>query len=89
MAGQAPSIHFHFTPTSSSWLNLVELWFRELTENALRRGVFRLAPDLVAAIETYLNGHNQDSQPFVWTATAEHILAKVRRGRVALATIAS
>ena len=84
-----PRLHFHYTLTSSSWLNLVERWFRELTDNALRRGVFRSVPDLVAAIETYLNAHNQDPKPFVWTATVEDILAKVRRGRVALATIAS
>ena len=49
-----PRFHFHFTPTSSSWLNLVERWFRELTDKAIRRGVFRSVPDLVAAIEAYL-----------------------------------
>ena len=79
--------HLHFTPTSSSWLNLVERWFRELTDKALRRGSFNSVPDLIGSIEDYLNAHNDDPKPFVWTATAESILAKVRRGRVALQTI--
>jgi len=79
-----PRFHFHFTPTSSSWLNLVERWFRELTQKAIRRGVFRSVPDLVAAIYAYLDAHNADPKPFVWTASAQEILEKVRRGRVAL-----
>jgi len=79
-----PRFHLHFTPTSSSWLNLVERWFRELTDKALRRGVFHSVPDLIASIEKYLDVHNESPRPFVWTATAESILAKVRRGRVAL-----
>ena len=82
-----PRFHLHFTPTSSSWLNLVERWFRELTEKALRRGVFHSVPDLIAAIEAYLTAHNNDPNPFVWTATAEDILAKVARGRVALQAV--
>ena len=76
--------HLHFTPTSSSWLNLVERWFRELTDKALRRGSFNSVPDLITAIEEYLHTHNDDPKPFVWTATAESILEKVRRGRVTL-----
>ena len=79
-----PRFHLHFTPTSSSWLNLVERWLRELTDKAIRRGVFRSVPDLIAAIEEYLRVHNEDPKPFVWTATAESILEKVRRGRVTL-----
>jgi transposase len=79
-----PRFHLHFTPTSSSWLNLVERWFRELTDKAIRRGVFRSVPDLIAAIEDYLRAHNDDPKPFVWTASAEQILEKVRRGRAAL-----
>jgi transposase len=79
-----PCFHFHFTPTSSSWLNLVERWFRDLTDKAIRRGVFRSVPDLVAAIEAYLRAHNDDPKPFVWTASSGAILEKVRRGRVAL-----
>ena len=62
-----PRFHLHFTPTSSSWLNLVERWFRELTEKALRRGVFPSVPDLIAAIGGFLQAHNQDPRPFVWT----------------------
>jgi transposase len=79
-----PRFHLHFTPTSSSWLNLVERWFRELTDKALRRGVFRSVPDLISSIEKYMDVHNENPKPFVWTATAESILTKVRRGRVAL-----
>jgi transposase len=79
-----PRFHLHFTPTSSSWLNLVERWVRELTGKALRRGVFHSVPDLIAAIEAYLAAHNENPKPFMWTATAEDILAKVARGRVAL-----
>jgi transposase len=82
-----PRFHLHFTPTSSSWLNLVERWFRELTDKALRRGVFRSVPDLIAKIEEYLDAHNDNPQPFIWTATAEEILAKVARGRVALQAV--
>jgi transposase len=82
-----PRFHLHFTPTSSSWLNLVERWFRELTDKALRRGSFNSVPDLISKIEAYLNAHNEDPKPFVWTATAESILQKVRRGRVALEAV--
>ena len=79
-----PRVRFHFTPTSSSWLNLVERWFRELTDKALRRGVFGSVPDLITAIEDYLAAHNNNPRPLVWTATAESILTKVARGRVTL-----
>jgi len=82
-----PRFHLHFTPTSSSWLNLVERWFRELTDKALRRGSFNSVPDLISSIEEYMDAHNDDPKPFVWTATAESILEKVRRGRVALQTV--
>ena len=84
-----PRFHLHFIPTSSSWLNLVERWFRDITDKAIRRGVFHSVPDLITAIEAYLNANNASPRPFVWTATAEAILAKVRRGRVALAQLAS
>jgi transposase len=79
--------HLHFTPTSSSWLNLVERWFRELTDKTLRRGVFHSVPDLIAKIEQYLAAHNDNPRPFVWTATAEDILAKIARGRVILQAV--
>ena len=76
--------HFHFTPTSSSWLNQVERWFRDLTDKNLRRGIFGSVPELIASIESYLNAHNADPKPYVWTATAESILPKVRRARTKL-----
>ena len=79
-----PRFHLHFTPTSSSWLNLVERWFRELTERAIRRGVFPSVDHLIAAIDDYLDAHNVDPKPFTWTASAASIIEKVERGRVAL-----
>ena len=84
-----PRFHLHFIPTSSSWLNLVERWFRELTDKALRRGSFGSVAELVTAIEAYLGAHNADPKPLVWTATADSILEKVKRGRVALAQATS
>ena len=76
--------HLHFTPTSSSWLNQVERWFRDLTDKNLRRGIFGSVPDLIASIQTYLDANNADPNPYVWTATAESILAKVARARATL-----
>lgn len=76
--------HLHFTPTASSWLNQVERWFRDLTDKNLRRGIFPSVPDLITSIEAYLNTHNADPKPYVWTATAESILAKVQRARTKL-----
>jgi len=73
--------HFHFTPTSASWLNMVERFFRNITENQLRRGVFKSVDELVEAIEQYLNSHNENPKPFIWTAKASDILEKVKRGR--------
>jgi transposase len=84
-----PRFHLHFTPTSSSWLNLIERWFGKLTDKAIRRGVFHNVPDLINAIETYLAANNENPQPFIWTATADQILEKVRRGRVTLDAITS
>lgn len=79
-----PRFHLHFTPTSSSWLNLVERWFRELTDKALRRGVFHSVDDLTAAIHGYLSVHNDDPKPFVWTASVDAIIEKVSRARATL-----
>ena len=76
--------HLHFTPTSSSWLNLLERWFRNLDDKAIRRRVFHSVPNLIAAIEACLSANNASPHSFLWTATAEEILEKVRRGRVAL-----
>ena len=79
-----PRFHLHFTPTSSSWCNMVERFFGKLTDKAIRRGAFHSVPDLIAAIESYLQANNDNPQPFVWTQTAEQILEKVRRGRLTL-----
>jgi transposase len=76
--------HLHFTPTSSSWLNLVERWFKELTDRRLRRGTFTSVPNLIDAITTWTDNWNLDPQPFVWHATATEIITKVRRGRATL-----
>jgi transposase len=84
-----PRFELHFTPTSSSWLNMVEIFFGQLTDKAIRRGIFHSVPDLIDAIETYLAAHNENPEPFTWTATTDKILEKVRRGRVTLDAIAS
>jgi transposase/transposase-like protein len=84
-----PRFELHFTPTSSSWLNMVEIFFSQLTDKAIRRGIFHSVPCLIDAIETYLAAHNENPEPFQWSATAEQILEKVRRGRVTLDAIAS
>jgi len=84
-----PRFHLHYIPTSSSWANMVERWFGKLTDKAIRRGVFHSVPDLIAAIETYLEADNENPEPFVWTQTAEQILEKVRRGRLALNQLAT
>lgn len=76
--------HVHFTPTSASWLNLVERWFRELTDKRLRRDSFTSVDQLVDAIELWVEHWNHDPKPFVWHRTAEEIITKVRRGRAAL-----
>jgi transposase len=83
-----PRFHLHFIPTSSSWLNLVERFFAEITRKRIRRGVFKSVLDLEVAIYRYLAEHNERPKPFVWTATAEKILDKVARARVALKTVA-
>ena len=76
--------HLHFTPTSSSWLNLVERWFKELTDKRLRRGSFRSVAGLIDAIEHWASHWNDDPKPFVWHKPAADIIAKVERGRAAL-----
>jgi transposase len=73
--------HLHFTPTSSSWLNQVENWFGKLEDKNLRRGIFGSVKELIASIEEFLEATNDDPKPYVWTATAESILAKVARAR--------
>ena len=79
-----PRFHLHFTPTSSSWLNLIERWFREITDKRIRRGVFRSVKELVAAIDAYIAQHNRAPHSFSWTAKVETILEKIRRARAVL-----
>jgi len=69
--------HVHFTPTSSSWLSLAERFFGELTQKRIRRGVFRSILELIDATDEHLEKHNSEPKPFVWTKTAETILAKL------------
>jgi transposase len=82
-------VHMHFTPTSASWLNMVERFFRDITENRIRRGVFRSVPELISAIQDYIHNHNQSPKPFIWTAKASDILEKVTRARRTLDKVAS
>jgi len=79
-----PRFQMHFTPTSASWLNMVERFFRDLTHNQLRRGVFRDLEELIMTIESYIDRHNENPKPFIWTTSAGDILEKVKRARRAL-----
>jgi len=76
-----PRFQMHFTPTSSSWLNMVERFFRDLTDKSIRRGVFRDVEELITAIGNYIDQHNREPKPFIWTAKATDILEKVKRAR--------
>jgi transposase len=82
-----PRFNLHFTPTSSSWLNLVERWFGEITRKRIRRGVFRSVPELVAAIEEYIRVTNEDPKPFVWTKKVDDILAKIAHCKAVTETL--
>jgi transposase len=80
-----PRFHLHFTPTSASWLNLVERWFRDLTDKRIRRGIFTSVRELIAAIDEYMEAHNDQTESgYRWTATADDIIAKYRRAKAAL-----
>jgi len=81
-----PRFNMHFTPTSASWLNMVERFFRDLTTERLRRGVFTSVPELVAAIDDYVAHHNMDPKPFIWTKSARDILQKVIRANSRLSS---
>jgi transposase len=76
--------HIHYTPTSSSWLNVIERWFREITHHRIRNGVFRSVEELIQAIDDFINHHNANPKAFVWTKKAADILEKVARARAAL-----
>ena len=84
-----PRFHIHFTPTSSSWLNVIERWFRDITQDRIRNGVFRSVAELEQAIQDYIAHHNAHPKTFVWTKKAQDILAKVARARSALNKIPS
>jgi len=77
-----PRIHVHFTPTSGSWLNLVEVWFGMIERQALRRGVFPSVRDLIGKIKDFITGWNQRAHPFIWTKTPEEILTKLKRKQI-------
>ena len=79
-----PRFHLHFIPTSSSWLNMVERWFREITDKRIRRGSFKNVPELIDAITTYLENHNQNPRVFIWSASVERILTKIGKCKEAL-----
>lgn len=79
-----PRFHVHFTPTSASWLNMVERFFRDLTQKQLKRGVFGSTGELIQTIDAYIENHNADPKPFIWTAKASDILEKVKRARAKL-----
>jgi DDE superfamily endonuclease len=79
-----PRVHPHFTPTSSSWLNLVERWFRNLTQQRIRRGSLHAVEELITTIEDYLENHNQKPQVFLWSAPVERILSKIAKCKEAL-----
>jgi transposase len=82
-----PRFHIHFIPTSSSWLNLVERWFREITDKRIRRGSFHNVAALIAAIEDYLKCHNQNPRVFAWKASADTIMTKIAKCKEALGTL--
>ena len=74
-----PRFHLHFTPTYGSWINMVERWFAEITNKRIRRGIFRSVKELELAIREYIKFHNERPKPFVWTRTADEILASIAR----------
>lgn len=80
-------VHFHFTPTSASWMNMVEVWFSILTKQQVRRGVYHDVPELIAAIEMFIESYNERAQPFVWTKTADAILAKASKQQLTSGTL--
>jgi transposase len=85
--GRHPRFHLHFTSTSSSWLNLVERWFRDLTAKQIRGDSFESVPELIATIDEYLVQSNQNPHVFVWTASVDRVLAKIAKCKEALETL--
>jgi len=82
-----PRFHLHFTPTSSSWLDLTDRWFGEITRKQIRRGTFHNVPELVATIENYIRVNNKDPKPFIWTKTAAAIIEKINRCKAVVETL--
>jgi transposase len=82
-----PRMHLHFTPTSCSWLNLVECFFSIITRQAIRRGAFNSVADLTAAIETYIDGWNEQAEPFTWTKTADELIDKINQSKTKTNTL--
>lgn len=85
--GKHTRFHLHFTPTSSSWLNLIERWFGEITRKRIRRGVFHSVPDLIAAIEEFIKINNENPKPFVWTKRVDQILEKIGHCKAIIETL--
>src|SRR5664279_2217210 len=84
--GKHPRLNMHFTPTSASWLNMVERFFRDITDKRIRRGVFTSVAELLAAIDEYIAHHNIKPKPFIWTKSARDILQKVIRANSRLSS---
>jgi len=82
-----PRFKLHFTPTSSSWLNLIERWFGEITRKRIRRGTFRSVPELIDAIDEYIRINNQDPKPFIWSKRAKDIIKKVSNCKAIIETL--
>jgi transposase len=80
-------VHLHFTPAGASWLNMVEIWCSILTKQQVRRGVYHDVPELIAAIEHFINGYNERAQPFVWAKTVEQVLAKAIKDQATSGTL--
>jgi hypothetical protein len=80
--GANPRITMHFTPTSASWMNLVESFFGIITRQAIRRGTFASVPDLIGAIRIFIDAYNERCEPFTWTKSADQILAKAHRQKI-------
>ncbi|MFQ6610262.1 MAG: IS630 family transposase, partial [Fidelibacterota bacterium] len=81
-----PRFHLHFIPTSSSWLNMIERWFSEITSKRIRRGSFKNVKELITVINQYIDSHNQNPKAFVWTASVETIMRKISKCKDLLET---
>ena len=80
-------VHFHFTPTSASWMNMIEIWFSILTNQQVRRGVYHDVPELIAAIDYFIEHYNERAQPFIWTKTPEQIINKATKQQATSGTL--